>query len=110
MVPDPEACSICRDSMPGVLSVLSGKYAIGIVCAVGAHGRLRFKDLEEHFPGASTATLTDRLDELVATGLLTRTRYKEVPPRVEYELTADGRELRERCEPLLEWATNRRRS
>ncbi|PSQ26213.1 hypothetical protein BRD01_00975 [Halobacteriales archaeon QS_8_65_32] len=42
-------------------------------------------------------------------GLLERTQYDEVPPRVEYELTDDGRELRERCEPLFEWAVERRR-
>ena len=102
-------CIVCQFSIPGVVSVLSGKYAIGIVCAVGAHGTCRFGDLEDHLPSASTATLTDRLRELVAVGLLERTQYDEVPPRVEYELTDDGRELRERCEPLFEWAVERRR-
>lgn len=74
-------CTVCQHSIPGVVSVLSGKYAIGIVCAVGAHGTCRFGDLEEHFPSASTATLTD-----------------------------EGKELRERCEPLFEWAVERHRA
>jgi DNA-binding HxlR family transcriptional regulator len=103
-------CTVCEHSIPGVVSVLSGKYAIGIVCAIGAHGTLRFGDLETHFPGASTATLTDRLKELVAVGLLDRRKYNEVPPRVEYTLTDDGTELREHCEPLFEWAIERRRA
>jgi DNA-binding HxlR family transcriptional regulator len=110
MAANEESCTVCQHSIPGVVSVLSGKYAIGIVCAIGAHGTCRFGDLEDHFPSASTATLTNRLQELVAVGLLDRTRYREVPPRVEYELTADGTELRERCEPLFEWAIERRRS
>lgn len=108
MATDTEGCLVCERSASGVLSVLSGKYAMRILCAVGAHGSLRFGALDEHLPSASTATLTDRLDELVAAGLLSRTRYQEMPPRVEYELTESGTELRERLEPVVEWATRPR--
>ncbi|MFW6354904.1 MAG: winged helix-turn-helix transcriptional regulator [Verrucomicrobiota bacterium] len=54
-------------------------------------------------PGASTSTLSARLDELVDAGLLDRERYAEIPPRVEYELTDDGAELAERLRPVAEW-------
>ena len=64
-----------------------------------------FGDLETHLSTASTSTLSDRLDELAEAGLVMRTQHNEIPPRVEYELTEQGEQLRERLEPLLEWAT-----
>lgn len=107
-------CDGCTDEAPtcycpltGVVNTLSKKYAMQIVSVVGAHGSLRFRDLESHLGDASTSTLSNRLEELAEAGLLTRTQYDEVPPRVEYALTDDGHELRERLEPLLEWASNR---
>lgn len=113
---DANACSCdrCSDGTAtcycpptGVVDTLSEKYAMRIVNLVAAHGGLRFQDLESHLESASTSTLSNRLEELVEAGLLTRTQYDEVPPRVEYELTDDSDELRERLEPLLEWATAR---
>jgi DNA-binding HxlR family transcriptional regulator len=76
-----------------------------LITVIGAHGALRFSDLEAHLSTASTSTLSARLDELVETGIVTRTQYNEIPPRVEYELTETGDQLRARLEPLLEWAT-----
>lgn len=108
MASDSTDCLVCERPVSGVLSVLSGKYAMQILCALGAHGSLRFGALCDHLPGASTATLTDRLDELVAAGLISRTRYREMPPRVEYTLTDTGEELHGRVEPVVEWATSRR--
>jgi DNA-binding HxlR family transcriptional regulator len=78
-----------------------------VVCVVAHHEPVRFGLLEDHLPDASTSTLSTRLDELEAEGLLTRERYDEIPPRVEYKLTADGRELGERLRPVLDWITER---
>ncbi|RBI63286.1 transcriptional regulator [halophilic archaeon] len=97
----------CYCPLTDVIDVLGRKYAIPVVCAVDAHGRLRFGDLETHFPDASTSTLSARLDDLQAAGLVDRTQYDEIPPRVEYELTDDGRELADRLEPLVEWVADR---
>lgn len=52
----------------------------------------------------SPNTLTERLKELVETGLLTRTAYNEIPPRVDYQATAKARSLTTVFEALLEWA------
>ncbi len=60
-------------------------------------GRRRFGELRESLPGISPKTLTDRLRELEDAGLVERTMYAEIPPRVEYELTGLGREL----EPVM---------
>ena len=105
------SCDCCVDETPncycpleGVINTLSKKYAMQLVNVIGVHGALRFSDLETHLPTASTTTLSDRLEELADARLITRTQYNEVPPRVEYELTGQGEELRDRLEPLLEWA------
>lgn len=93
--------------LTAVMASLSRKYALHTISVIDAHGPMRFGTLEDHLPEASSATLAGRLDELVNADLVTRTQYEEIPPRVEYELTEDGRELRRRLEPLLDWAATR---
>jgi DNA-binding HxlR family transcriptional regulator len=56
-------------------------------------GRRRFVELQRVLPGISTEQLRSRLNRMVADGLLTRKRYREVPPRVDYELTERARDL-----------------
>lgn len=97
----------CYCPLTGVINTVSKKYAMQLISVIGAHGPIRFGELEDHITTASTSTLTNRLDELVEANLVTRTQYNEIPPRVEYELTDDGIELREKLEPLLEWASVR---
>ena len=87
----------------GGIDLLSRKYAMQVLCIVNETDPVRFGRLEELLSDASSSTLSARLDELAEAGLLTRTRYDEMPPRVEYELTDDGRELATRLEPVLEW-------
>lgn len=95
----------CLDST--VLDLIGRKYAMEVVCVVANHERARFGKIEDHLPDASTSTLSARLDELEAEGLVSRERYDEIPPRVEYELTDDGRELGERLRPVIEWIAER---
>ena len=52
-----------------------------------AGGPRRFVELQRVLPGISTEQLRSRLNRMVADGLLTRQRYREVPPRMDYELT-----------------------
>lgn len=94
----------CYCQLDGVIDLLSRKYAMQVVCAVGALGPVRYGELESAFDDVSSSTLSARLDDLTDTGLLARERYDEIPPRVEYTLTSDGVALRERLDPLLEWA------
>ena len=54
-------------------------------------------------PGISTEQLRSRLNRMVADGMLTRRRFREVPPRVEYELTPMGRELAKLIGALGRW-------
>ena len=56
-------------------------------------GTLRFSDLQKSMDGISPKTLSLRLKELEAQGIITRKVYPEVPPRVEYTLTDKGKQL-----------------
>lgn len=98
----------CYCPLTGVIDTLSQKYAMQLVSIIGAHDSLRFAEIEDHLPTASTSTISKRLTEFEEAGLVSRTQYNEIPPRVEYALTGDGDEVRSRLEPLLEWATANR--
>jgi DNA-binding HxlR family transcriptional regulator len=64
---------------------------------------VRYKKFRETLKGISSKTLTHRLQELEKGGILERRSYNEIPPRVEYRLTAKGQELVESIINLLQW-------
>jgi DNA-binding HxlR family transcriptional regulator len=66
-------------------------------------GPRRFVELQRVLPGISTEQLRSRLNRMVADGLLTRQRYREVPPRVDYELTERSRDLLPVIGALARW-------
>jgi DNA-binding HxlR family transcriptional regulator len=66
-------------------------------------GPRRFVELQRVLPGISTEQLRSRLNRMVADGMLTRKRYREVPPRVDYELTDRSRELAPVLGQLARW-------
>ena len=67
------------------------------------HGPHRFGELKNALPGISAHTLTNRLRLFEARGLVTRTAYGEIPPRVVYELTERGERLRPVLDAMHEW-------
>jgi DNA-binding HxlR family transcriptional regulator len=75
-----------------VLSYIGSKWAILILREL-FQGNRRTNEFLSALPGISTKTLTARLRELESYGLVTRTVFPEVPPRVEYSLTSKGREI-----------------
>ncbi|MHB9288318.1 winged helix-turn-helix transcriptional regulator [Halobacteriales archaeon Cl-PHB] len=97
----------CHCVVSDLLGLLGRKYVMDIVCVMSVHETVRFGDLEDHLPGASTSTLSTRLDELEDAGLVARERFDEIPPRVEYRLTDEGAELGERLRPVAEWVAER---
>ena len=102
-----ESNHICFCPLEGVIDVISKKWALLIVNAIGNSSRLRFNGLVEELGGISPKTLSDTLKELQAEGLVKRESFAEIPPRVEYSLTDDGVELRKSIIPLLQWAAER---
>jgi HxlR-like helix-turn-helix len=63
-------------------------------------------ELQRVLPGISTEQLRSRLNRMVADGMLTRKRFREVPPRVDYELTERARELMPVLGALARWGYN----
>ncbi|KAA2254877.1 helix-turn-helix transcriptional regulator [Solihabitans fulvus] len=92
-----------------VLDHVSGKWSIGIVVALAA-GPMRFTELERHVKGISRRMLTLNLRKLERDGLLLRTVYPTVPPKVEYALTDIARDLNESFATLIAWAERSRHS
>ncbi|MER3443722.1 MAG: transcriptional regulator [Meiothermus sp.] len=68
-------------------------------------GTKRFNEIKKNLEHISPKTLTERLRELEEQGLITRTVYPEVPPRVEYALTEKGRALGPIFEAMREWGS-----
>jgi DNA-binding HxlR family transcriptional regulator len=86
-----------------ILDHLADKWSIRVIYALGRGGRLRFSRLLERVEGASQKLLTKTLRRPVRDGLVTRTMYMEVPPRVEYELSPAGWELLLHVRPPWTW-------
>ncbi len=84
------------------LDLVGDKWTLLIVRDLAA-GPRRFVELQRVLPGISTEQLRSRLNRMVADGLLTRQRYREVPPRVDYELTQRSRELLPVLGALARW-------
>lgn len=97
----------CFCPLKGIIDIISKKWALLIINALGNSGKLRFNKLMETLHGISPKTLSDTLKDLQAEGLINRESFAEIPPRVEYSLTTDGAELRKSIIPLLEWTANR---
>ncbi|GAA3159386.1 winged helix-turn-helix transcriptional regulator [Nonomuraea roseoviolacea] len=85
-----------------VLNRVGDKWTLSVVNELGA-GPRRFNELRRTVPGISQRMLTATLRVLERDGLVTRSVYAEVPPRVDYELTPLGRTLLERVWGLIDW-------
>lgn len=84
------------------LDLVGDKWTLLIVRDLAA-GPRRFVELQRVLPGISTEQLRSRLNRMVADGMLTRERFREVPPRVEYSLTDRARELMPILGALARW-------
>lgn len=100
--PGSSACTVYE-----VLNRVSGKWSIGILVEA-THGPVRFTELERNVQGISRRMLTLTLRNLERDGLLIRTVYPTVPPKVEYVATDIARELYRSLVELTGWASRHR--
>ncbi|MFD5477968.1 winged helix-turn-helix transcriptional regulator [Streptomyces hawaiiensis] len=84
------------------MDVIGGKWKVLILWALNERP-CRFGELRRELPGVTEKVLASHLREMEADGLVHRAAYDEVPPRVEYSLTARGASLNEALEPLGAW-------
>ncbi|WP_371483390.1 winged helix-turn-helix transcriptional regulator [Kitasatospora sp. NBC_00315] len=89
----------------GILDRVGDKWSLLVVATLDGE-RMRFTELQQRIPGISQRMLTRTVRHLERDGLVARTVFAEVPPRVEYELTTMGRTLIRPAVALAEWAVD----
>lgn len=80
------------------------KWSVYVIHVLGDAGTMRFNELRSAVEGISQRMLTVTLRGMERDGLLIRSVYPEVPPRVEYALTPLGRTLRQLVRKMVEWS------
>jgi DNA-binding HxlR family transcriptional regulator len=97
-----EAAAVCG-AMGDILNRIGDKWSVMIVGYL-TRKTMRFNELRHAIGGISQRMLTLTLRNLERDGLVTRTVYPEIPPRVEYALTDLGRTLTDPLDALWDWA------
>jgi len=106
---DPKQQLVWAAATSEALRVLEGKWKIVIVFQLfAAKQPLRFSELERRVEGVNQKMLIQQLKELEKDGIVTRTIYAQVPPRVEYALSDMGLALGPSIESLIDWTFMRR--
>ena len=99
---------VCIGSPAGneMLKLLGSRGTMDILCVFCCSNKaVRFTQLSNLLKHVSTKTLASRLKELEENGVLKRTAFNEIPPRVEYSMTEKGEKLAESLIPLIQWVT-----
>jgi DNA-binding HxlR family transcriptional regulator len=89
------------------LRMLEGRWKLLILFHLFGGEILRFSELERAIPAVSQKMLAQQLRQMEADGIVRRTVYPEIPPKVEYSLTAWGQSLCPALNALLKWAARR---
>jgi len=90
-------------SVEATIGLLDGKWKCVILSLLMKTGTMRFNDLRRQTPDVTQRMLTNQLRELEADGLVVRTVYAQVPPKVEYSVSPLGRTLEPILDALRAW-------
>jgi DNA-binding HxlR family transcriptional regulator len=88
-----------------VVDIVFSRWTTPILWALNEYGRQRFVELQRLIPAITPKVLTQRLRQLERDGMVVRTYYPEVPPRVEYQISDLGRSLGPLFGALAQWAS-----
>ena len=86
------------------MQLFSGKWKARVLCLLNSLGTMRFHEISREMGGISDGVLTGALQDLLASGMVSRAVYGEVPPRVEYALTEKGRSFIPVLRAICIWA------
>jgi DNA-binding HxlR family transcriptional regulator len=89
-------------AVEAVLDLIDGKWK-GVILYHLSMGSLRFGEMRRKFPNVTQRMLTKQLRELEEAGLITRTVFAQVPPRVDYALSPRGESLKPVIAALKQW-------
>ena len=101
---DREFAKVLQSQFRRAVGMISGRWKLEILWLLSHHGTRRFGELKRGLPGITQHMLTAQLRALEKDGLIKRTIYAEVPPRVEYEITPNARRLRPIFVEIVKWA------
>ncbi len=90
------------------LSLIQGKYKMVVLYCLMEFQPVRFNELRRYLKTVSDKTLSRALKELEADGLISRTAYPQIPPKVEYRLTERGSSLMEVLDAMCVWGSQNR--
>src|SRR3954454_24204870 len=92
MSPRCRSCSPVPSEMRSVAALLERRWTLGTIYAC-SRGAARFNEFRQSLPGISPTTLSDRLDQLEAAGIVERSLVAGRPPHAEYRLTRTGKRV-----------------
>ncbi len=90
------------------LSLISGKYKPIILYCLMEYEPVRFNEMQRYLKNIADKTLSQNLKELEKDGLIIRTVYPQIPPKVEYTLTERGHSLVKVLDKLCDWGNENR--
>ena len=90
------------------LSLISGKYKPIILYCLMEYEPVRFNEMQRYLRNIADKTLSQNLKELEKDGLIIRTAYPQIPPKVEYSLTDRGHSLVSVLDKLCDWGNDNR--
>jgi DNA-binding HxlR family transcriptional regulator len=100
---DREFAKVLQTQFRRAVGMISGRWKLEILWLL-SQGTHRFGELKRGLPGITQHMLTAQLRALEKDGLIKRTIFAEVPPRVEYEITPNARRLRPIFVEIVKWA------
>ena len=90
-------------AVDATMSVIEGRWKTVILCKLYKNGPMRFNQLMKEIDGVSPRILTKQLKEMESDGIIKRTSYPEIPPRVEYSITEKGLSLGPILKAMADW-------
>ena len=86
------------------LDVFGGRWKSRIICVLAAKDTLRYSELRNELANISDAVLSSEIKELMASDIVNRRSYDEIPPHVEYSLTEKGASVVPILQSICQWA------
>lgn len=86
-----------------IVPLLQGKWELQLMLEICRENVLRFGECKKRLPNVTNSVLTAALRNLESWGLISRTQFNEIPPRVEYAPTEKGKSLLPVCYEIIKW-------
>ena len=101
-------CNLEDTGFNYTMSLIQGKYKMFILYTLMEFGIVRFNEMQKYIGTISFKTLSSTLKQLEADGLIVRTEYPQIPPKVEYSLSERGKSLMPILDQMCEWGDQNR--